>query len=340
MRILLLRFSALGDVILTLPLIKKLQKTYPQAEITLVSRPYLKSLANALNIDFFSADIDHKYKGFKGLLKLSRHLQKQYQPTHVIDLHNVLRTKVIRRYFRLTHAKTSYLLKDRASQKSLVQYPSKDFRPLPHITERYRQTIENTGLKLQFNPKTDHLLMPEVDLPEPILSELVPGKNHLGLAPFSQHQSKQYPLNKLVEAFNALPQDEHIIWLFGGKNEQPQLKNLAEKLHAKTIIVAGTLKLPQEIKLMSMLHAVLAMDSSNMHMAAVSGTKAISIWGATHPFAGYAPLGINEQYILQVPATELQCRPCSIYGKKPCFRGDHACMERLSADKVKEKLQA
>ena len=338
MRILLIRFSAFGDIILTLPVIQKLKAQYPKAEITLVSRPYISSLAEALEIDFFGADIDVKYNGFAGLVKLSKHLHKQYNPTHVIDLHNVLRTKIIRNYFSLNGVKGSYLIKDRKAQKHLTQYPDKELKKLPHITKRYQNTINAAGIILDFNPLEDHLLKPKAELPIKITSALNTRKKNIGLAPFSQHKSKQWPVTKIVTLINSLTADDYTIWLFGGKGDIPELNSLKEQLHADTEIIAGILCLPQEILLMSKLDSVIAMDSSNMHMAAVSGTKVISIWGATHPFAGYAPLGHNDQGIIQIPDSQIDCRPCSVYGQKPCFRADHACMEYISPEKVKEKL--
>jgi ADP-heptose:LPS heptosyltransferase len=84
---------------------------------------------------------------------------------------------------------------------------------------------------------------------------------------------------------------------------------------------------------------MVAMDSSNMHLASISGIPVISIWGATHPDIGFAPLYQPKSNFVQVSVEELPCRPCSVYGNKPCLRGDKACMERISAHFVAEKVK-
>ena len=76
------------------------------------------------------------------------------------------------------------------------------------------------------------------------------------------------------------------------------------------------------------------MDSGNMHLAALSGVPVLSIWGATHPDAGFGPWGQGEEAILQIPTDELTCRPCSVFGNKPCWRGDLACLTSISVETV------
>ena len=81
------------------------------------------------------------------------------------------------------------------------------------------------------------------------------------------------------------------------------------------------------------------MDSGNMHLAALSGTRVLSIWGATHPDAGFGPWGQGDEGIIQVPADVLTCRPCSVFGNVPCWRGDLACLNDISVDVVAERVR-
>jgi len=82
------------------------------------------------------------------------------------------------------------------------------------------------------------------------------------------------------------------------------------------------------------------MDSANMHMAALTKTKVISIWGATHPYAGFAGFGQNQDdHFIQIPETELSCRPCSVFGNKPCFRDDFACMNNITPESIVHKIE-
>jgi ADP-heptose:LPS heptosyltransferase len=89
---------------------------------------------------------------------------------------------------------------------------------------------------------------------------------------------------------------------------------------------------------MHKLDGVVAMDSFNMHLAALCNTKVVSIWGGTHHFAGFGPLNDNEKYIVEVSHEELTCRPCSVFGGAPCYRGDWACLNYIKVSKVVEKL--
>ena len=86
---------------------------------------------------------------------------------------------------------------------------------------------------------------------------------------------------------------------------------------------------------MSHLNAMLSMDSANMHMASLVATPVVSVWGATHPYAGFMGWGQKPENIVQV---ELDCRPCSIYGQKPCLRGDYACMNMIKPEIIVEKI--
>jgi len=92
----------------------------------------------------------------------------------------------------------------------------------------------------------------------------------------------------------------------------------------------------QELILMSHLDVMLSMDSSNMHLASLTGTPVVSVWGATHPFAGFMGWNQPEENAIQV---SLDCRPCSIYGNKPCRRGDLACMNLITPEQIVARIE-
>ena len=91
----------------------------------------------------------------------------------------------------------------------------------------------------------------------------------------------------------------------------------------------------QELILMSHLDVMVSMDSANMHLASITGTKVVSVWGATHPYAGFMGWRQSEDNAVQLP---LACRPCSIFGNKPCRRGDFACMTGIKPEMIFEKI--
>jgi ADP-heptose:LPS heptosyltransferase len=93
----------------------------------------------------------------------------------------------------------------------------------------------------------------------------------------------------------------------------------------------------QELILMSHLDVMISMDSSNMHLASLTNTPVISIWGATHPFAGFMGWNQDPANVIQV---SLPCRPCSIYGQKKCLRGDYACLRQIQPQTITDRVEA
>ena len=115
------------------------------------------------------------------------------------------------------------------------------------------------------------------------------------------------------------------------------LDNMASKSH-NCVNASGLLSgMRDELILMSHLDVMVSMDSANMHLASIVGTPVVSIWGATHPFAGFMGWGQPPENAVQL---DLPCRPCSIYGNKPCLRGDYSCLKNISPDQVVDRIAA
>ena len=93
----------------------------------------------------------------------------------------------------------------------------------------------------------------------------------------------------------------------------------------------------QELIIMSHLDVMVSMDSANMHLASLTAVPVVSIWGATHPYAGFLGFGQTKENIIQL---DLNCRPCSIYGQKPCQRGDYACMKNIPPERIVERIES
>jgi ADP-heptose:LPS heptosyltransferase len=163
---------------------------------------------------------------------------------------------------------------------------------------------------------------------------LTKDKKWLGLAPYAKHKQKTWPLSKITSLIEALGENnDYQIFLLGGAGEADDLQNLAG-LYPYCLNIAGLFSLDEEIALMHQLDVVVAMDSFNMHLAALCDTKVVSVWGGTHHYAGFGPLNGNEQFIVQLPHEILSCRPCSVFGSKPCYRGDWACLKGIAVEDV------
>jgi ADP-heptose:LPS heptosyltransferase len=343
-QVLLLRFSAMGDVALLAPVVQAFTQRYPDAQITLVTRAKFAIFFLPFpNVHVVEADVDGQHNGLKGLLQLVNELRQMASFDVVIDAHQNLRSAVLKTLFRLLGVPSFTIDKGRAEKRALTRKTNKVRRQLPHSIERYARVFDAAGLSLQpaqpfqFPPFTTA----EAELDEFLNRQAITTDAlWLGIAPFAQHTQKMWPFERFAPLLDQLYTGSPLtIFLFGGgATEIAQLETLRQRF-PQAILVAGKLSLAAELLLISRLSGMLCMDSGNMHLAALSGVPVLSIWGATHPDAGFGPWGQGEEAILQVPVDVLTCRPCSVFGNKPCWRGDLACLTTISVDAVAARVR-
>jgi ADP-heptose:LPS heptosyltransferase len=338
--ILVIRFSALGDVAMTVPVVYSLARQYPDVRITVLSRPFARQLFEDLapNINFMEADLQVEYHGIKGLNALYRRLvAKQF--THIADLHSVLRSEYLRMRFNLGHYRVEHINKNRKGKRRLVAQSSKQLVQQPTSIQNYQDVFERLGfpVKLQFHSIFGEGKGSLMQLP-PIFETKDPDEKWIGIAPFAAHEGKTYPAGQMLEVIRLLaaryPKARLLLFGRGGREEQyfphwchdvPQCINVS--FYTETI--------REELILMSHLDVMLSMDSANMHLASLTATPVVSVWGATHPYAGFMGYGQSEINAVQL---DMACRPCSVFGQKPCFRGDYACMTGIKPEEIVEKV--
>ena len=307
--ILVIRFSAMGDVAMTVPVLRALTKQHPQLKITVLTRPFFKPFfRNMKNVQFLEADLNGKHKGVFGLYQLSKTI-KRLNVDAIADVHNVLRTKILKLFLsRIPFVQTD---KGRAEKKALTS--GKSFQPLKTTYERYANVFEELGYPLDLANPTFPL---KAELTEKLKS-LISDKNLplVGIAPFAAHESKMYPLDKMQKVVSKLSRNYNVI-LFGGGTSEVEVLSEWEMTYANTKSVAGKLSLDEELDLISNLAVMLSMDSGNGHIAAMLGVKTITIWGVTHPYAGFAPFNQPEDFALLADRTKYPKIPTSVYGIK------------------------
>ncbi|HHL53016.1 MAG TPA: lipopolysaccharide heptosyltransferase family protein [Flammeovirgaceae bacterium] len=341
MQVLAIRLSSMGDVALTVPVLRGVLAANPGLQITLVSAAHLEPFFFGIErLNFYGVRLE-LYPGLSGLRQLYKKLQAAGPWDAVLDLHSVLRTWALDGFFRLAGVPVYRIDKGRKEKRALVRPRNRQLKPLRHTTQRYLEVFEAAGLPgavaggevIKANPRAMASL-------ERFLEKngLRKEGRWIGIAPFALHREKTWPLSKITTLIEALSKEENCrIFLLGGKTDAPRLQHIAA-LYESCHNMAGVFSLDEEIALVHMLDAVVAMDSFNMHLAALCNRKVVSVWGATHPYAGFGPLNGNERFIVQVPPGELSCRPCSIFGDKPCSRGDLACLEKIDPVEVLHKL--
>jgi len=337
MRLLVIRTSAMGDVALTTPVLRALRKQYPEVELVLLTRPAFKPFFYSIEgLRLYFADLKNRHKGFSGIIRLFRDIRGLGKFDIVIDLHDVLRSKVLRFFFSLNGVPSFVIKKGRSEKKSVITGKRKI--RLKHSVDRYCDTFASAGFPLILMDGPWILPIPEA-ISKVASMTVSHGVLNIGVAPYAKHNLKMWPEEYMIRLLELIS-DKHNtkFFLFGGNEESEKLAAFQTRI-AGSFNAIGNLNLDEELALMSRLDLVIAMDSSNMHMAALSGTKVISIWGGTDPLSGFGAWIQPENFSISISVDELTCRPCTTYGKGDCRRGDLACMNWLTPDIVFKKME-
>lgn len=340
--ILVIRFSALGDVAMAVPVVWALATQYPDIRITVLSRAFARPLFDDLapNVNFMEADLKKEYRGIRGLNALYRRLTAK-QFTKVADLHDVLRSEYLRMRFNVGRYRVEHIKKHRKLRRQLMSPHKRQIQPLPSSFNNYAEVFARLGYPVDIS-KFRSIFPKEGGNLNMLPKEIGPKKSFeqwIGIAPFAAHLGKIYPPELMIQVITQLIETypKARFFLFGrGKQEDvffpqwttsyPNLLNVGNFCES----------MYQELILMSHLDVMISMDSANMHLASLTGTPVVSIWGATHPIAGF--LGFNQQSenIIQI---DLDCRPCSIFGNKPCRRGDYACLNTIPPKRIVDRIK-
>lgn len=327
----------MGDVALTVPAIAGMRKQFPEAQIVLLTQKIFQPFFSSIpGLKFFFPDFKGRHKGLAGILNLYYDLQKTVNPDSIIDLHDVLRTKIIRTLFRFSGVPVHVIDKGRAEKKALITGRKKVY--LKHSVIRYCDAFAGAGYTVE--PEIKVSITPSQDDTN-AANAFIEGKAGLiiGVAPFAKHRLKMWPEEYMASLLKLISgQYDCRFFLFGGKEDAERL-SVFQKTVSGAVSTAGKMNLSGELALISKLDLMISMDSSNMHMAALCGTKVVSIWGGTDPMAGFSAWMQPDNFSIRIPVEELDCRPCTIYGKGTTRR-DFQCMKRLTPDIVFKRMKA
>ena len=307
--ILVIRLSAMGDVAMSVPVLTAFTQQYPDVRLTVLTREFFKPFFRDLpNVTVFAADVKGKHKGALGLHKLSKELKK-IKIEAVADLHNVLRSNFLKLF--LVGKPFFQIDKGRAEKKALIS--GENVKQLKTTQQRYVDVFEKLGFKIDLTNPT----FPQAkSLNEKTLQITgIKETKWIGIAPFAAYKSKMYPLDKMVDVVNALSK-HYKVFLFGGGNKEIAFLQPLADTYKNVINLAGKLSLEEELDVISNLDLMLSMDSGNAHLAAMLGKKVVTIWGVTHPFAGFVPFNQSENHQLLSDREVFPKIPTSIYGNK------------------------
>lgn len=336
-RILVIRLSAMGDVAMSSIVVRALVNQHPDVEIIVLSKPFLKPIFKDIdNVTFYAAETKGKHKGILGLYKLYQELKK-LEIDKVVDLHNVLRSKILRLFFWNT--KKAVLNKGRKEKAALTRTTNKIFKQLKSMHQRYADVFKELGFevdlsKVKFSKPT--LLTSEIK--KSIDVDIKENENCIGIAPFAQYTSKTYPLDLMEKVILQLSKKKGFkIFLFGGGKEQTKILLGLENKYTNVISVAGKMKLCEELVLISNLKCMLSMDSGNAHFSSMYGVPTLTLWGGTHPFAGFYPFHQPKENAFLPDLEKYPKIPYSIYGNK-ILPGYEDAMRSISPYKIVQKV--
>tara|TARA_Y100001960_G_C14624885_1_gene802665 strand:+ start:79 stop:1044 length:966 start_codon:yes stop_codon:yes gene_type:complete len=296
----------MGDVAMTVPIIRLVIEQYPKVKISILTKPaYIEIFREFAQANIIALD-QKKHKGALGLIKLLNEL-KALDIDSIIDLHNVLRTK----FLKILWGKNFYQIeKGRSEKNQLVN--GKIFYQLKSTHQRYLETFNSLGLSLSFSY---HKFPQKKDRNKlKLISNGHPNKI-IGIAPFAKHKAKTYSIEKTIMLIKKLSENNTILLFGGGEEEIAKLDEIT-KNNKNTINLARDLSFSSQLDYISNLDLMISMDSANGHLAAMYGVKVLTIWGVTHPYAGFTPFNQPITNSITVNRNKFPKVPTSIYGDK------------------------
>lgn len=331
-RILVVRFSAMGDVAMVASVLRELTAQHKQIELVMVSRPQFAAFFDGIpNLTFHPIFPDEQHKGPKGLWRLFNELKK-YDIDYVADLHNNIRSRILTLFFKTAGYRLAILDKARDRKKALTRKRHKVFKPLRTTVERYADVFRSLGLSLKLSHQRQREERP---IPAVYQTLLASKTIKIGIAPFAQHPYKVWNPSHWDTIFKTFP-SSYTFFIFGGGKQELETAMRWEEQYPHVHSTIGQLGVKGELDLISHLDFMISMDSSGMHMASLVGTRCLSIWGATHPYAGFLGYGQSTEDCIQV---EHPNRPSSIYGNKSCICDGVEAIDLVTPDMVLKRIQ-
>lgn len=308
MRLLVVRLSALGDVAILAPVLRMRAEANPDVTFLVAAPSRLEPLFAGLpNVEFAATE---KKQSPRALYRQLSALK----PDRVADMHRVNRVVGMDWLFRL-HGVSVRAIRKRG-QKGKPSW------------QRYDEVLDRCGLA---QPEVAASRLAGDFWPVKPAHDAMPS---IGIAPFAQHEGKVWPLEKM-EQLAAMLAKRANVFLFGSRQEAVVLDGWAER-YANVHSLAGRFSFAEELERIGRLNLMVSMDSSNMHFASCMGVPVVSIWGATHPCRGFYGWRQDPAWAVQA---DMDCRPCSKYGNKPCRKGGYPCMAAITPEQVLERVE-
>lgn len=316
--VIIMRFSALGDVAMTIPAVYSVCQSYPDFHFHYYTSPAFipMFLDTPDNLTLHPAQV--KGTSVLDILRLAISMSS-LRPVGIVDLHNVPRTWIVDLWFLLRFKKVGIVRKRRIFRKYYMRH--KLFQQ--SFFERFKAAFFKVGFGFEYS---------FVSFAGRLSASPFPVDKHaVGIAPFARFRTKIYPEVQMERVIEILDGKGFKVILFGGgKREIDILENWAAK-YPNCISIGGKYTLDKEMAVMSKLGCMLSMDSANQHIASLTGIPVITIWGGTSPTCGFMPW---RQDVCDSLVSDIACSPCSIAGSATCCRSRMLCFRSITPEMI------
>ena len=315
-KFLVVRFSSIGDIVLTSPVVRCLKNQVENAEIHYITKKRYKSILEA---NPYITKVHVFEENLFGIF----HKLRQERYDYIIDLHNNFRSGRIKRRV----ARPSYSVNKLNLKKLMLVYFKIDRLPRKHIVDRYLETVSSLNVKNDFKGLDYFINVNDAfneDLPAPFRN------GYVAFVIGGSFFTKKLPVNKVSEICQKL---EFPVILLGGQNEYDEGEKILSQSKGNVLNYAGKISLNQSASLVQRANVVLTNDTGLMHIAAAFKKKILSFWGNTVPIFGMYPY-IPDAVSRRLEVKDLKCRPCSKLGLKKCPKKHFRCMNDIDVDKA------
>lgn len=326
--LLVMRNSAMGDVAMLPHALRALMAAYPALRVTVATQPMFRPFFDGLEVDFLDVDTKGAQHALPGMWRLAAEARRRGVDA-VADVHGVMRSEVFGLSMRLHGIAVAGIRKGRAEKRRFIRRGGRGMEPLRHTVVRYCDVFRRLGFVF--------------DDPDPAAARRRTnpmGEKQgvwIGFAPFSAHAGKTYPEAMSREAVALLAERYERVFIHGGGGREAEFAQEMERAYPNVTALYGRVRFAGEMDLIANLDCVVSMDSLVMHLAALVGTPVVSVWGATHPGLGFLGWGCDPDNVLQAG---MACRPCSVFGSKPCKFGDYRCLRAVTPEMIVRQVAA
>jgi heptosyltransferase-2 len=327
MKILIIRFSSIGDIVLTQPIVKRLHEVFPQAELFYLTKPQYSSIPLQFGVPLKIVTGSELRLHYSGLQR------KQFDL--VFDLQNKLNSFLVKAFY--IRAKSFTYNKQRSLRQRIVKHKSTE--SISSTLDLYQSALVKASRYMNKPILEGSLdlpvLHPSTDSTDKRINSLFPdaSKTYIALFPGANHQTKQYPAESFIDLIRQAGERYHFL-LLGSAQEAVLTRLIHSQTSTQSTDLGGRFALPELIDVIDKSFAIISNDSGPMHIAAALGKPQIAIFGATHPRLGFKPL--NDKAVIL--SSDLPCQPCSLHGGKICPLQHFNCMRSILPETLVQNL--